>query len=97
MYAMHVTLMRALPSYMMQFKMLLAFKNAGCRVVNKPTVEDEDGKTLIPDHLILGNGTQSGQGLMIDYCHTESRQTQWIFQHILSKATTRKKENIMLP
>ena len=39
-----------------------------CYVVNKPTVEDEDenGKTLIPDHFILGNGTQSGQGLMFD-------------------------------
>ena len=50
----------------------LAFKHAGCHVMNKPTVEDEDGKTLIPDYLILGNGTQSGQGLMIDYRHTDS-------------------------
>ena len=44
-----------------------AFKNAGCHVVNKPTVEDDDGKFLIPDHLILGNGTQSDQSLMNYY------------------------------
>ena len=52
-----------------------AFKNAGCHVVNKPTVESEDGKILIPDHLILCNATQSGQSLMIDYRHTDSGQT----------------------
>ena len=52
-----------------------AFKNAGCHVVNKPNVEDEDGKLLVPDHLILGNATESGQGLMIDYRHTDSGQT----------------------
>ena len=38
----------------------LALKIGNCHTVNKPTVEDENGKTLIPDHLILGNGTQSG-------------------------------------
>ena len=52
-----------------------AFKNAGCHVVNKPSVEDEDGKLLVPDHLVLGNATESGQGLMIDYRHTDSGQT----------------------
>jgi hypothetical protein len=50
-------------------------ENAGCYVVNKPTVEDDDGKISIPDHLIIGNGTQSGQSLMIDYRHTDSGQT----------------------
>ena len=40
--------------------------------MNKPTVKDENAKTMIPDHRILGNGTQSGQGLMVDYRHTES-------------------------
>ena len=34
-----------------------AFKNAGCHVVNKPNVEDVDGKLLIPDRLVLSNGT----------------------------------------
>ena len=43
--------------------------------MNKPNVEDEDGKLLVPDHLVLGNGTESGQGLMIDYRHTDSGQT----------------------
>ena len=43
--------------------------------MNKPNVEDEDGKLLVPDHLVLGNATESGQGLMIDYRHTDSGQT----------------------
>ena len=50
-------------------------KNAGCHVVNKPSVEDVDGKLLVPDHLVIGNGTESGQGLMVDYRHTDSGQT----------------------
>ena len=62
-----------------------AFKNAGCHVVNKPTVEDDDGKILIPDHLILGNGTQSGQSLMIEYrtivIQILDKPTHWIFLH----------------
>ena len=61
--------------YAVQNVFAQAFKNAGCHVVNKPNVEDIDGKLLIPDHLVLGNGTENGQGLMVDYRHTDSGQT----------------------
>ena len=66
-----------------------AFKNAGCHVVNKPNVEDADGKLFIPDHLVLDNGTESGQGLMVDYRHTDSGQTNPLdfSEHMLKSDT----------
>jgi hypothetical protein len=53
----------------------LAFKSGGCHVVNKPTMEDLEGKSLIADHMIIGNGTHDGRSIMIDYRHTDSGQT----------------------
>ena len=71
-----------------------AFKNAGYHVVNKPTVESEDGKILIPDHLILGNGARSGQGLMIDYRKKDSGQTNPLdFSAHMIKSEIEKIEN----
>ena len=38
-------------------------------------MEDLDGKRLVPDHMITGNGTHDGRSIMIDYRHTDSGQT----------------------
>ena len=54
---------------------VLAFKSGGCHVVNQPVMEDSDGNRLVPDHLIIGNGTSDGRSIMIDYRHTDSGQT----------------------
>ena len=53
----------------------LAFKSGGCHVTNQPVMEDLDGKRLVPDHMITGNGTHDGRSIMIDYRHTDSGQT----------------------
>ena len=53
----------------------LAFKSGGCHVVNKPFMEDMESKSLIADHMIIGNGAHDGRSIMIDYRHTDSRQT----------------------
>ena len=53
----------------------LAFKSRDDRhVVNTPVMEDLEGKSLIADHMIIGNGTQDGRSIMIDYRHTDSGQ-----------------------
>lgn len=36
---------------------------------------DLEGKSLNADHMIIGNGTQDGRSIMIDYRHTDSGQT----------------------
>ena len=68
-------------------------------MVNKPNVEDVDGKLLIPDHLVLGNGTESGQGLMVDYRHTDSGQTNPLdfSEHMMKNEIEKIGESIMLP
>ena len=38
-------------------------------------MEDLDGKRLVPDHMIIGNGTHDGSSIMIDYRHTDFGQT----------------------
>ena len=38
-------------------------------------MEDLDGKRLVPDHMIIGNGTHDGRSIMIDHRHTDSGQT----------------------
>ena len=38
-------------------------------------MEDSDGKRLVPDHMITGNGTHDGRSIMIDSRHTDSGQT----------------------
>ena len=45
----------------------LAFKSGRCHVVNQPVMKDLDGKRLVPDHMITGNGTHDGRSIMIDY------------------------------
>jgi len=48
-------------------------------------------KLLVPDHLVLGNGTESGQGLMVDYRHTDSGQTNPLdFSEHMLKSDTEK-------
>ena len=39
----------------------LVFKSGGCHVVNKPIMEDLEGKSLIADHMIIDNGTHDGR------------------------------------
>jgi hypothetical protein len=38
-------------------------------------MEDLEGKSLVPDHMIIGNSTHDGRSIMIDYRHTDSGQT----------------------
>ena len=38
-------------------------------------MEDLEGKSLIADHMVIGNGTHDGRSIMIDYRHTDSGQT----------------------
>ena len=38
-------------------------------------MEDLEGKSLIVDHMIIGNGTHDGCSIMIDYRHTDPGQT----------------------
>ena len=53
----------------------LAFKSGVCHVVNKLVMEDLEGKSLIADHMVVGNGTHDGRSIIIDYRHTDSGQT----------------------
>ena len=38
-------------------------------------MDDVEGKSLIVDHMIIGNGNHDGRSIMIDYRHTDSGQT----------------------
>ena len=44
----------------------LVFKSGGCHVVNKPVMEDLEGKSLIADHMVIGNGTHDGRRFWTD-------------------------------
>ena len=38
-----------------------------------------EGKSLIADHMIIGNGTHDGRSIMIGYRHTDSGQTDPLY------------------
>lgn len=61
----------------------LAFKNGGCHVINKRVMEILEGKSLIADHMIIGNGIQDGYSIMVDYNyrHTDTK-LKIVIQHL---------------